>query len=347
MYIRSRVPLRISFGGGGTDVSPYCDEYGGNVLNATIDRYASVTLKPTKNDDVILKSIDYDLTVNYKIDEEFAFNGQLDLIKGVLKIMKKEFGLNEGVEVYVQNDAPPGSGLGSSSATCVALIGAFIEWLRVPITPYEIANLAFKIERIDMGIKGGRQDQYAAAFGGFNFMEFYKDHTIVNPLRLPQEIIDELQYSLVIAYIGGSHESAGILDRQIENVKRKSKRSLEALHGLKNMAIEMKNALVTGQLGKFGKLLNKEWEYKKQMAEGISNSKIDAIYKSAIEAGALGGKISGAGGGGYMFFFADFDKRYSVIDALKSHGAEIVNFSFTDHGLRTWKVGEREDVIIR
>jgi D-glycero-alpha-D-manno-heptose-7-phosphate kinase len=236
------VPLRISFGGGGTDVSPYCDEYGGVVLNATIDRYASVTLKPTKNEDVIVKSIDYDLTLNYKINEDFAFNGQLDLIKGVVRIMKERFGLNEGMEIYVQNDAPPGSGLGSSSAVCVALIGAFKELLKLPLTPYDIAELAFKIERIDLGIKGGRQDQYAAAFGGFNFMEFYKDHTIVNPLRLQEDLIDELQYSLVIAYIGGSHESAGILERQISNVKDKKESSLEAMHNIKVLAIEMKIA---------------------------------------------------------------------------------------------------------
>ena len=344
MYIRSRVPLRISFGGGGTDVSPYCDEYGGVVLNATIDRYASVTLKPTKNEDVIVKSIDYDLTLNYKINEDFAFNGQLDLIKGVVRIMKERFGLNEGIEIYVQNDAPPGSGLGSSSAVCVALIGAFKELLKLPLTPYDIAELAFKIERIDLGIKGGRQDQYAAAFGGFNFMEFYKDHTIVNPLRLQEDLIDELQYSLVIAYIGGSHESAGILERQINNVKDKKESSLEAMHNIKALAIEMKNALVMGKLGKFGKLLDKEWNYKKMMAEGITNKFIDELYESAIKAGALGGKVSGAGGGGYMFFFTDFDKRYSVIKSLKEHGAEIVDFSFTNHGLKTWKVGEKEDI---
>ncbi|MGC9219280.1 MAG: GHMP kinase [Athalassotoga sp.] len=344
MYIRSRVPLRISFEGGGTDVSPYCDEYGGVVLNATIDRYASVTLRPTKNEDVIVKSIDYDLTLNYKINEDFAFNGQLDLIKGVVRIMKERFGLREGIEIYVQNDAPPGSGLGSSSAVCVALIGAFKELLKLPLTPYDIAELAFKIERIDLGIKGGRQDQYAAAFGGFNFMEFYKDHTIVNPLRLPEDLIDELQYSLVIAYIGGSHESAGILERQINNVKNKKETSLEAMHKIKELAIEMKNALVMGRLGKFGKLLDKEWAYKKAMAEGITNEQIDEIYESAIKAGALGGKISGAGGGGYMFFFTDFDKRYSVIQSLREHNAEIVDFSFTNHGLKTWKVGEKEDV---
>jgi len=344
MYIRSRVPLRISFGGGGTDVSPYCDEYGGVVLNATIDRYASVTLKPTKSEDVIVKSIDYDLTLNYKINEDFAFNGQLDLIKGVVRIMKERFGLNEGMEIYVQNDAPPGSGLGSSSAVCVALIGAFKELLKLPLTPYDIAELAFKIERIDLGIKGGRQDQYAAAFGGFNFMEFYKDHTIVNPLRLQEDLIDELQYSLVIAYIGGSHESAGILERQISNVKDKKESSLEAMHNIKALAIEMKNALVMGKLGKFGKLLDKEWNYKKMMAAGITNKFIDELYESAIKAGALGGKVSGAGGGGYMFFFTDFDKRYSVIKSLKEHGAEIVDFSFTNHGLKTWKVGEKEDI---
>lgn len=338
MLIRSRVPLRISFGGGGTDVSPYCNIYGGAVINATIDRFATVTLIPRDDSNVVVKSIDYDLAVNYSVDEYLAYNGQLDLVKGVINHFKKERGFLSGFEIYIQNDAPPGSGLGSSSAVCVALIGAFKEWLNLPLTPYDIAELAFKIERIELGIKGGRQDQYAAAFGGFNFMEFYDNRTIVNPLKLREEIINELHYSLVLAYIGGSHDSSRILSRQIENVKRKNEESIQAIHRLKELAVEMKNALVMGKLGKFGLYLDKAWQCKKKMAKGITNEKIDRIYEEAKKAGALGGKISGAGGGGYMFFFTELDRKYDVIKKLEEVGAQVVNYSFEDKGLRTWKV---------
>ncbi|SHH26850.1 GHMP family kinase ATP-binding protein [Thermosipho atlanticus] len=338
MIIRSRVPLRISFSGGGTDVSPYCDEYGGMVLNATIDRYATITLIPKNDKNMVIKSVDYDLTVKYDVDENLAYDGQLDLIKGVINHFKGKNEIPSGFEIYIHNDAPPGSGLGSSSAVCVALIGAFKEWLNLPLTPYDIAELAFKIERIELGIKGGRQDQYATAFGGFNFMEFYDNRTIVNPLKLSENIINELHYSLILAYIGGSHDSSKILSRQIKNVKTKNKESLQSLHNLKELAINMKNALVMGKLGKFGLYLDEAWNYKKKMAEGITNEKIDNIYLEVKNAGALGGKISGAGGGGFMFFFTELDRRYDVIKKLKELGAQVINYSFEDKGLRTWKV---------
>ena len=339
MIIRSRVPLRISFGGGGTDVSPYCDTYGGVVINSTIDRFATVTLKPLPNSqDILVKSIDYDITVRYDVDQELAYDGQLDLIKGVINHIKREYDIPSGFEIKIHNDAPPGSGLGSSSAVCVALIGAFKEWLNLPLTPYEIAELAFKIERIELGIKGGRQDQYAAAFGGFNFMEFYSDRTIVNPLKLRKDIINELNYSLVIAYIGGSHDSSRILSRQIENVKSARKQTLDSLHKLKEVAIELKNALVMGKLGKFGLLLDEAWKYKRQMSEGITNERIDYIYEQVKKAGALGGKISGAGGGGFMFFFTDMEKRFDVVKTLEKLGAEVINYTFVEEGLQTWKV---------
>ncbi|GAB6189633.1 GHMP kinase [Marinitoga arctica] len=339
MLIRSRVPLRISFGGGGTDVSPYCDKYIGYVINTTIDRYATVTLKPNKDKNIIIKSIDYDKTIKYDIDETLAYDGQLDLIKGVINHIKNNYKIEQGFELYIQNDAPPGSGLGSSSAICVALIGAFQEWLNLPLTPYDIAELAFKIERIELKIKGGRQDQYAAAFGGFNFMEFYDSKTIVNPLKLRENVVNELNHSLILAYVGGSHNSSKILENQIKNVKNKNEKSLEAMHEIKKIAIEIKNSLVIGKLGKFGLLLDKAWNYKKQMAEGISNEYIDILYKEAKNAGALGGKISGAGGGGFMFFFADLGKKYDVIKALKNNGATIINYTFEEKGLHTWEVG--------
>lgn len=338
MLIRSRVPLRISFGGGGTDVSPYCDIYGGCVINATINRYATVTLKPLNSGDILIKSIDYDITLRYDVDSFLAYDGQLDLIKGVINHMREHFQIPCGFEISVHSDAPPGSGLGSSSAVCVALIGAFREWLNLSLTPYEVAELAFKIERVELGIRGGRQDQYAAAFGGFNFMEFYDTRTIVNPLKLRDEIIYELEHRLVVAYIGGSHNSSEILRRQIDNVKSNKKDSIEAMHEIKRLAIEMKNTLVTGDLDRFGLLLHEAWQYKKKMADGISNEKIDSIYEAAKQAGAIGGKISGAGGGGFMFFMADTDKRFDLINCLIRNRAEVINYSFESRGLMTWRI---------
>ncbi|MCD6111079.1 MAG: GHMP kinase [Thermoplasmata archaeon] len=338
MIIRSKVPLRISFGGGGTDVSPYCDIYGGAVINATIDRFATVSLKPIERDEIVIKSIDYDTTVHYQMDSALVYDGQLDIIKGVVKVIREEYGLPGGVEISIQNDAPPGSGLGSSSAICVSLIGAFQRWLNLPLSPYEIAEMAYRVEREDVGVKGGRQDQYAAAFGGFNFMEFTKEGTIVNPLRLRRDIVNELNFSLVLAYVGGSHESSQILSRQISNVERSVEEVLDAMHHLKELAVKMKNALLTGSLGKFGQYLDESWRWKKRMAEGITNRRIEEIYQKAVEAGALGGKISGAGGGGYMFFFSDAEKRYDVERALQEIGAEVVKFTFTDTGLETWVV---------
>lgn len=340
MYIRSRVPLRISFGGGGTDVSPYCDLYGGSVINATINRYATVTLKPLNTNEIQIKSIDYDKILKYDTDNFLAYDGQLDLIKGVINHVNEIYKIPSGFEIKVQCDAPAGSGLGSSSSICVALIGSFKEWLNLPLTPYDIADLAFKIERIKLRMPGGRQDQYAAAFGGFNFMEFFDSKAIVNPLKLRDEIVHELQHSLIIAYIGRGHDSPKILEEQILNVENKKEDSIKTMHEVKRLSVEIKNALVMGKLGKFGLLLDEAWKYKKGMANGITNERIDKIYDAAKKAGALGGKISGAGGGGFMFFFTDIDKKYDTIKTLQKTGAQILNYTFENNGLVTWKINE-------
>ena len=338
MLIRSRVPLRISFAGGGTDVSPYSELKGGVAVNTTIDKYATVSLYPTEDRRIEIQSIDYDITVSYDIDKFLAYDGHLDLVKGVINHFRAHYELPGGFKLRVQNDAPPGSGLGSSSAVCVALVGAFQRWLNLPLTPYDVAEIAYVIERKELLINGGKQDQYAAAFGGFNFMEFYKDKTIVNPLRLRSEIVYELHHSLVLAYVGGSHNSSEILAEQKRNMGLSDSQVLTALDDIKESALRMKDFLVTGKLGKFGKLLDNTWKLKKSLATGITNEKIDAIYCTAISAGALGGKISGAGGGGYMFFFVDVDRKYSVIKALEETGVQLVNYSFTDDGLHTWEV---------
>ena len=338
MVVRSRVPLRISFAGGGTDMAPYCEERGGVALNATIDKYATVSLFPTKDPTIVIESIDYDLDVKYEIDQFLAYDGHLDLIKGIINYFQSFSGFPCGFKVRVNNDAPPGSGLGSSSAVCVALVGAFQQCLNLPLTPYDVAEIAYKIERKELGITGGKQDQYAAAFGGFNFMEFTDNATIVNPLRLRKDIVYELHHSIILAYVGGSHSSLDILKEQADAVRSSREKLLRNLDDTKRLALDMKNYLVTGKLGKFGKALDLAWKLKRTFASRITNPRIDEIYEAAIEAGALGGKISGAGGGGYMFFFVDLDKRYSVVRALEKKQIQIVNYSFTEEGLHVWEI---------
>jgi D-glycero-alpha-D-manno-heptose-7-phosphate kinase len=337
MQIRARAPLRISFGGGGTDVPPYCDERGGAVLSATINRHAYATLLPG-GESFAVKSLDYDASISYNLSEAFVYDGQLDLAKGVIDHFRKSHRFETGMEILLHNDAPPGSGLGSSSAITVALIGALAEQLHQPMDAYQIAETAYKIERIEVGQIGGKQDQYAAAFGGFNFIEFGKGKTVVNALRLPRETVYELEYRLVFAYLGGKRVFSKILENQVENVKTGNQSALHAMDELKRLAHEMKNALLLGELAKFGGLLNDAWENKKKMAEGITNQRIDETYNAAMKAGAIGGKITGVGGGGFMFFVCDPTRRHAVQEALKSADCQLINFNFVEEGVRAWRV---------
>jgi D-glycero-alpha-D-manno-heptose-7-phosphate kinase len=285
MTIRSRSPLRISFGGGGTDVSPYCDDRGGAVLSATIDRFAYATLEPG-DDLIVVESIDYDVSIAYALDEEFVYDGQLDLAKAVIDHFRTDRGLAGGVRIRLHNDAPPGSGLGSSSAICVALIGALAAHLKVPLDPYELAELAYRVERVDAGIRGGRQDQYATAFGGFNFIEFERDQAVVSPLRLRAETLYELEYAMVFAYVGGQHFSSAIIEKQVGAYERREADPVAAMDRIKALAYEMKRALLLGDVPAFGGLLDEGWQAKKRMAEGITNPRIDDVYAAAREAGA-------------------------------------------------------------
>lgn len=335
MIIRARAPLRISFAGGGTDVPPYCDERGGAVLNATINRHAYATLVPG-GEQFRVRSLDYDASICYGIHDTFVFDGQLDLAKGVIDYFRTCFGFSQGFELFLHNDAPPGSGLGSSSAITVAMVSAFAELLRLPFNSYRLADLAYTIERHKVGIQGGKQDHYAAAFGGFNFIEFAEGISVVNALRVPAEFIYELEYSLVFAYVGGSHFSAHIIEKQVDNYQRGDQDAVTAMDSLKVLATDMKQALLLQRLQEFGVLLDQAWESKKRMADGITTPEIDQLYQSVRGAGALGGKISGAGGGGFMFFLCRPQRRFAVQDALRRSKAQIVNLSFTDEGVRTW-----------
>jgi D-glycero-alpha-D-manno-heptose-7-phosphate kinase len=337
MSIRARAPLRISFGGGGTDVPPFCDERGGAVLSATINRHAYATLIPG-GDAFDVRSLDYDASITYGLDERFIFDGQLDLVKGVLDHFRRQHGLKEGLRILLHNDAPPGSGLGSSSAITVALIGALARHVKATFDPYRAAETAYRIERIEVGQLGGKQDQFAAAFGGFNFMEFRNGATIVNALRLNPETVCELEYRLVFAYVGGDRVFSRILERQVENYAEQREEPLQAMERLRDLAYQMKDALVLGRLDDFGGLLHEAWEAKKRMAEGISTPGIDAIYDLARDQGAIGGKITGAGGGGFMFFLCGASGRYTLQEALRGRGVQLQNFSFVEEGLRTWQL---------
>lgn len=334
MIVRSKAPLRISFGGGGTDVSPYPEERGGAVLSTTIDRYAYST-GVTKNDDCInVKSLDYDIVAKFNTNSQLHYDGKLDLVKAAIKVMN----INRGFDLFLHSDVPPGSGLGSSSTLTVALVGLFKHCYRLPLTNYEIAELAYHIEREELGIKGGRQDQYAATFGGFNFIEFYRGVTIVNPLRISQEILDELQYRLMLCYTGKTRLSAGIIDDQVTGFVQKDGEVVRALDETKALAIAMKNALLLGRLNEFGSLLHQAWCSKKSFSTKITDPSIDELYQVARENGALGGKLLGAGGGGYLLLFCEFDKKHIVAQKLEQLGGQITSFAFDFRGLQTWEV---------
>ena len=340
MIIRSRAPLRISFAGGGTDVSPYFEQFGGAVLSTTINKYAYASLEPRDDAQIGVNSLDYDIVAKYNCTDEFVYDGELDLVKAVINGVRSvgaNGALNDrGMDLFIHSDAPPGSGLGSSSTMVVALIGAFQKYLNLPLTNYDIAHLAYKVERVDLGIKGGLQDQYAATFGGFNFIEFYESSVVVNPLRVRPEYLNELEYKMLLCYTGKTRLSANILDRQIGSVERKSTEVLDALHQTKQIAIDMKNALLQGRINDFGQLLHEGWEQKRRLDAAITSPEIDKLYSIARENGAIGGKILGAGGGGYLLVFCDFRKKHIIAEKLEQNGGQVVQFGFDHYGLRMW-----------
>lgn len=333
MIIRSKAPLRISFGGGGTDVPPYPEERGGAVLNSTINKYAYATLIPRENGEIEVHSLDYDIVAKYHTDERLPYDGELDLVKAVIRRLD----IKKGFKLFMHTDAPPGTGLGTSSTVVSNLIGLFQHWLRRPMVNYEIAKLAYEIERIDLAIKGGLQDQYAATFGGFNFIEFYESAVVVNPLRIPQSVINELEYRFILCYTGKTRLSANIVGRQIESFQEKKNNVVEALDATKALALDLKNALLRGQVEKFGDLLHQGWTMKKKFDSAITNEKIDELYEEARKKGALGGKILGAGGGGYLLLFCRFDKKHLIAERLEQIGGQIVDFKFEHSGLQTWE----------
>lgn len=340
MIYRSKAPLRIGLAGGGTDVSPYSDQFGGAVLNATISLSAYATIEPLHNNTIIVQALDRNEEQVFDWAPGLPIDGKLDLLKGVYNRLQEDFKLPQtGFRLSTFVDAPAGSGLGTSSTLVVSVLGAFAEMHKLHLRDYELAHYAYDIERKDLKLAGGKQDQYTATFGGVNFMEFYDaDKVVVNPLRIKPEYLHELENNLVLYFTATSRESAAIITEQVKNVQDKNEKSIAAMHQLKEQARMMKEALLKGRLDELGEIFDFGFQQKRKMAANISNSSIETIYEAAKNAGATGGKISGAGGGGFMIFYCPLNTRYAVIKTLNTFGGEVKKYSFVDYGLTTWKI---------
>ena len=338
--IRARAPLRLGLAGGGTDVSPYSDTYGGCVLNVTIDRYALASVTLRDDGRVNFQASDLGRADEFDPSGGISLDEGLRLHRGVYRRMMEQF--NGGrcipLSMCTHVDSPLGSGLGSSSALVVAMVEALREVVGAPLGEYEVARLAFDIERVDLALSGGKQDQYAATFGGFNFIEFEAhDRVIVNPLRIKPWIVHELESSMVLFFTGASRESAAIIQQQSESVGSGGD-ALEGMHVLKANAVRMKQALLLGDIGGVAALLEEGWQAKKRTSSVVSNPHIDEVYAGALRHGALAGKISGAGGGGFFAFIADPVRRPELIrylSQLQQGSVEICRF--TSDGVATWR----------
>ena len=346
MIIRSKAPLRLGLAGGGSDVSPYCDIYGGLVLNATINLYAYCTIEETNDQKITICSYDTDVYQSYPLADKLEIDGKASLIKGVFNRVVKDFNLRpQAFRITTYNDAPAGSGLGTSSTMVVCILKAFVEWKGLPLGDYEIAKLAYEIERKDLQLSGGKQDQYAASFGGFNYIEFLKDDiAIVNPLKIKRWIIDELEASMLLYFTGRSRSSAAIIDEQKKNTESGKGDAIEAMHRIKQSAIDTKLALLKGDINAFANILREAWENKKRMATHITNPMIQEAMDTAIKAGAKAGKVSGAGGGGFIMFVVEPTRKKEVELALSKLDGFVMPFNFSDGGAHGWKIYDTDNI---
>ncbi|MGA7342430.1 MAG: hypothetical protein WBE72_18945 [Terracidiphilus sp.] len=335
--------MRLGLAGGGTDVSPYCDEFGGAVLNATIDYYAYAALEPLEAETVEFVSADLERRASYPAAPVLESDGCLDLFKAVYNHVVRNYhqGKPLSLRMSTRVDVPAGSGLGSSSTLVVAMLAAYVEWLNLPLGDYELAHTAFVIERQEAGLQGGKQDQYAAAFGGFNFMEFSRNGSVlVNPLRVREWVISEFEASLLLYFTGDSRASAEIIQEQSRNVLLRNGPALDAMHAIKEESFRMKECLLRGDFKRMHEVLRGSWESKKRMATLITNEHIERLYACALEAGAYCAKISGAGGGGFMMFLTDPIHKDKVAAALRAHhdGGAAYGCHFTAGGMQAWRV---------
>lgn len=338
MKVRSKSPLRIGFGGGGTDLDSYSNFYGGHVLNATISLSTYCTIIPKNDKKIIFSSPDYHEKVILDSSKLLEIDGNMNLHKGVYNRIIKDYNIEPlSFELITFSDAPPGgSGLGGSSTLVVSIIKCFSEWINLPMGEYDIAKLAYDIERNDIGIEGGAQDQYAATFGGFNFMNFNKDSSvIVNPLDIKNDFILELQSSMILYHTNITRKASQIEVEKKELIS--NKKSIDSMHRVKEDALKMKSAILKGDIKGFANLLHDSWMAKKSISKNISNKEIDRIYNLALDNGALAGKVSGAGGGGFMFFIVPPEKKFQLKKALDSQSGTVYDFIFDFEGAKSWK----------
>ena len=338
--VRARAPLRLGLAGGGTDLSPYCDETGGAVLNVTIDRFAYAHIYQSNHGALVFRARDVGTEEVLERNLSFPLDEGLMLHRAVYKRIMRDFcdGVALPLTISTVVEVPAGSGLGASSALVVAMIEAFRTALDLPLGPYDVARLAFEIERIDLGLAGGRQDQYSAAFGGLNFMEFLpKDRVIVNPLRMRRDYLNEFKSSLVICFTGQSRHSDAIIKEQIEGLKTLDERTLFHMHQLKQDAVEMKLTLLQGEVREAARILSRSWEAKKATATSVANDTVNRMFEVALGAGAWAGKISGAGGGGFLMLFTDPENRFRLISVLAESGGQASAVKFFYEGAEGWK----------
>lgn len=333
--IRAKAPFRVSFGGGGTDMPPYCTEHGGCVINTAIDRHIYITLKPRDDKNIRVISIEYNYKRVFPIGDKNYDDG-FEIFKGIVNVLDIKYGF----DIFTSSELPPGSGMGGSSTLSVALIGAFNEYYNLGLSKHNIAQKAFEIERLELKQKGGYQDQFAAAYGGFNFMEF-TDEVKVIPIQTNRKMMNELHFRLILCYVGGTHFSSEIQDEVLKGYKFEKKSYMDAMQDLKNVAHSMKNIVESNdlsELNEFGKQIHEGWIAKKSLSSKISNKNIENFYLTSRKFGVLGGKLLGAGGGGHLLLFSEPGKKHRVIHELEAIGGKVINFHFNPEGLEVWKI---------
>jgi D-glycero-alpha-D-manno-heptose-7-phosphate kinase len=336
-YARAKSPVRISFGGGGSDTSSYFITNKGAVINATISLFSHSTLKIRDDERIIINSFDLQEKIEFKEFRDLLdYQGKFSLIQSVIKAIKPTFGF----ELYLHSDFPMSSGLGGSAVVTSSILGCFNELRNDKWDQYDIAEIAFQAERLHLGVAGGWQDQYATVFGGLNFMEFNSEQNIIHPIRLNSDILLELEESLVLCNTGTIHDSGNIHDDQKEQTKNSSIK--ERIETNVQLTFEMRNYLLKGKLFDFGKTLHKAWELKKSFSSKISNPMLDIIYEGALQNGAVGGKLLGAGGGGFFLFYVQPFDKLKLMSWLESKNLKYTPFVFEEKGLQSWTVREKK-----
>jgi D-glycero-alpha-D-manno-heptose-7-phosphate kinase len=334
-FARARSPVRISFGGGGSDLTHFFETEEGAVINATISLYSHATLRIRADEQVIIHSRDLGEALYSKnLQEALAKKGRFGLIQSLLKIINPEVGF----ELYLHSDYPMNSGLGGSAVLSAVVLGCFNQFRQDRWDLHELAELAFQAERLYLGVAGGWQDQYATVFGGFNFMEFRMDQNIVHPLRIHQDVLLELEESLVLCDTGTDHNSGDI--HQDQRQQKDKNVILQKVKANVALTYKARNHLLRGRLFEFGQSLHEAWQLKRQFSEKISTDRLDKIYQDALCHGAIGGKLLGAGGGGFFLFYVPPFSKYELIDSLEAAGLKIRPFRFEHEGLVAWSTRE-------